>query len=196
MPRIVRIVAVVLLALGARAAGAQESFDPVRDPARALAEARRGIAVYLSAVQARATELGREIDVLAELTDAADSVSVIATGQSLTRARHKAEEAKTDANREPALRGSVLSVVDGVSELINKPPLGMPADQLRAKLFVEISRLEEEILRECETFQNEARQAESLEASLDRVRGTLHAGAIAGGRASLLTRRRALKSGS
>lgn len=192
MSRIVRIVAVVLLALGSQAAVAQEPVDS----ARALAEARRGLAVYGSAVQARVAEFGREIDVLADLTDAADSVSVVATGQSLTRARHKAEEAKADANRDPALRGIILSVVDGVSELVTKPPLGMPADQLRAKLFVEVSKLEEEILRECEAFQSESRQVETLEVSLSRIRGTLHATAVTGGRASLLTRRRALKSGS
>ncbi len=192
MSRMVRIVMIVLLALGSRAAFAQEPVDP----ARAMAEARRGIALYMSTVQARAAELGREIDVLADLTAAADSVSVVATGQSLTRARNKAEEAKADAERDPALRGVVLSVVDGVRELVTRPPLGMPADQLRARLFVEISKLEEEILRECAAFQSEARQAETLEASLERIRGSLHATAVTGAQASLLTRRRALKSGS
>ncbi|HEY2290723.1 MAG TPA: hypothetical protein VGM86_08480 [Thermoanaerobaculia bacterium] len=189
MPRFARIVPVVLLALGSQAAVAQE----VPDAAQALSEARRGISIYASSVQARATELGRKIDVLTELTDAADSVSVMATGQSLTRARNKAEEAKKDATRDPALDGHTLAVVDSVLELVNRPPLGMPADQLRAKLFVEISKLEEEILRQCDAFLGETRQIEFLETSLERLRGTLHNTAIAGQRASLLTRRRALK---
>jgi hypothetical protein len=189
MPRFVRIVPVVLLVLGSRAAGAQEAPDP----ARAFAEAQRSISIYGSSVQARATELRRKIEVLAELTDAADSVSVMATGQSLTRARSKAEEAKKDAEREPPLDGHTLAVVDAVWELVNRPPLGMPADQLRAKLFVEISRLEEEVVRQSEAFLSETRQIEFLEASLERVGGMLHSTAMAGGSASLLTRRRALK---
>jgi len=190
MPRFVRIVPVVLLALGSQVARAQE----VPDAAQALSEARRGISIYASALQNRATELGRKIDVLSELTDAADSVSVMATGQSLTRARNKAEEAKRDATRDPALDGHTLAVVDSVLELVNRPPLGMPADQLRAKLFVEIGKLEEEILRQCDAFLGETRQIEFLETSLERIRGTLHSTAVAGQRASLLTRKRALKA--
>ena len=188
MPRIVRIVPVVLLVLGSQAASSQE----VPDAARAFSEAQRSISTYGSSVQARATELRRKIEVLAELTDAADSVSVVATGQSLTRARNKAEEAKKDAEREPALDGHTLVVVDSVRELVNRPPL-MPADQLRAKLFVEISKLEEEVVRQSEAFLNETRQIEFLETSLERARGMLHSTAMAGGSASLLTRRRALK---
>jgi hypothetical protein len=192
MSRIVRIVPVVLLVLASRAAGAQEAPDT----ARAFPEAQRSISLYSSALQARAAELRREIEVLSELDDAADSVSVIATGLSLTRARNKAEEAKKDAEREPALDGHTLAVVDAVWELVNRPPLGVPADQLRARLFVEISKLEEKVIRQSEAFLNETRQIEFLETSLERLRGTLHGTAIAGGHASLLTRRRALKSGS
>jgi hypothetical protein len=188
MPRIVRIVPVVLLVLGSHVARAQE----VPDAARAFSEAQRSIITYSSSVEARATELRRKIEVLAELTDAADSVSVMATGQSLTRARNKAEEAKKDATRDPALDGHTLAVVDSVLELVNRPPL-IPADQLRAKLFVEISKLEEEIVRQSEAFLGETRQIEFLETSLERLRGALHGTAMAGGSASLLTRRRALK---
>jgi hypothetical protein len=190
MPRIVRIVPIVLFALGSHAAGAQEAPDT----GRGLSEARRGVSVYTSALQARTAELGREIDVLSELTDAADSVSVNATGLSLTRARNKAEEAKKDAERDPALPGHVLSVVDSVLELINRPPLGVPGDQLRAKLFVEISKLEEEILRQSDALLSETRQIEFLETSLEQIRGRVQSTAVAGGRASLLTRRRALKA--
>jgi hypothetical protein len=190
MPRIVRIVPVVLLVLGSRAAGAQEAPDA----GRALSEARRGISLYTSAMQARVAEVQREIGVLSDLTDAADSVSVTATGLSLTRARGKAEEAKTDANRDPALDGHVLAVIDSVLELINRPPLGVPGDQLRAKLFVEISKLEEEILRQSDALLSETRQIEFLETSLEQIRGRVQSTAVAGGRASLLTRRRALKA--
>lgn len=192
MSRIVRIVPVVLLVLGSRAAGAQEAPDT----GRGLSEARRGVSLYTSALQARAGELGREIEVLSELTDAADSVSVNATGLSLTRARGKAEDAKKDATRDPGLPGHVLAVVDSVLELVNRPPLGMPGDQLRAKLFVEISKLEEEILRQSDALLAETRQIEFLQTSLEQIRGRVQATAVAGSRASLLTRRRALKAGS
>jgi hypothetical protein len=190
MPRLLRIVPVVLLVLASRAARAQEAPDT----GRALSEARRGINIYTSALQARVAELQREIGVLSDLTDAADSVSVTATGLSLTRARGKAEEAKADANRDPALDGHVLAVIDSVLELVNRPPLGMPGDQLRARLFVEVSKLEEEVLRQCDALFGEARQIEALETVLERVRGTLQSTAVAGQRASLLTRRRALKA--
>jgi hypothetical protein len=189
MPRIVRIVPVVLLALGSRAVLAQEAPDS----AYAMTEARRGISLYTSSLQARVANLERKIDVLAELTDAADSVSVTATGLSLTRARNKAEEAKKDAERAPALDGHTLSVVDAVLELVTKPPLGVPGDQLRAKLFVEISKLEEEIVRQSEALLSEGRQIEVLETSLEQIRGRVQATALAGGRASLLTRRKALR---
>jgi hypothetical protein len=192
MSRIVRIVPVVLLVLGSRAVLAQEPPDS----ARAFSEVQRSISLYTSALQARVAELRREIGVLSELTDAADSVSVIATGLSLTRARDKAEEAKKDAERDPALPSHILAVVDSVSVLVNRPPLGVPADQLRARLFVEISRLEEEVLRQSEALLAEGRQIEFLETSLERIRGTLQSTAVAGGHASLLTRKQALKPGS
>jgi hypothetical protein len=186
------MVPVLLLVLGSRAAGAQEAPDT----GRGLSEARRGVSIYTSALQARTVEMEREIEVLSELTDAADSVSVTATGLSLTRARNKAEEAKKDAERDPALPNQVQSVVDSVLLLVSRPPLGVPADQLRARLFVEISRLEEEMLRQSDALLAEARQIEFLQTSLERVRDTAHAAAVAGGHASLLTRRRALKGGS
>jgi hypothetical protein len=191
MPRIVRIVPVILLALGSHAAIAQEPGESTRS----ALEMRNGISRYLADAQARAKELGRQIDVLGDLTEAADSVSPIALSQSLTRARRKVEEAKQEADREPALREPVLTVIDIVSELVKTPPFGMPADQLRARLFVEISKLEEEILRECDALQSESQVVEAIGDTLERIRGTLHATAVAGTKASLRTRRRALKSG-
>ncbi|MFL6233748.1 MAG: hypothetical protein ACJ76N_11485 [Thermoanaerobaculia bacterium] len=191
MPRIVRVVPVILLALGSHAALAQETGEA----ARSAFEMRNSISRYLADAQARAKDLGRQIDVLADLTEAADSVSPIAMSQSLTRARRKVEEAKAEADREPPLREPVPAVVDIVSELVKTPPFGMPADQLRARLFVEISKLEEEILRECDAFQSESQVVEAIGDTLARIRGTLHSTAVAGTRASLRTRRRALKSG-
>ena len=88
------------------------------------------------------------------------------------------------------------TVIAVVSQLIETPPFGMPADQLRAKLFVEISKLEEDILRQSSAFQNEAYAAEALAQSLDQIQRNLRAAAVSGGQASLVTRRRALKSGS
>ncbi len=192
MSRLVRILPVVVLVLGSRAVLAQERLDT----ARALAEAQQGVNSYLTAVQAQTTEIGREIDILGYLTDAADSVTPIAMGQSLTHARQKVEEAKRELNREPPLPEPVPAVVDIVGNLVTTPPFGTPADQLRARLFVEISKLEEEILRQCQALQSEANRVDALESVLARIRGTLHSTAVSGGRASLITRRRALKSGS
>jgi hypothetical protein len=193
MPRIVRILPAILLVLGSHAAAAQEAGS---DTARAIAETRNGIGRYMSDVRARTTELKRKIDVLGDLTDAADAISPVAMGLSLTRSRQKVENAKHTANQEPPLGEPVPTVLDIVSQLVNTPPFGMPADQLRARLFVEISRLEEDILRQSETFQREADGAESMERSLEQITAGLRSTAAAGTRALLQTRRRALKSGS
>lgn len=87
-------------------------------------------------------------------------------------------------------------MVDIVSQDITTPPFGMPADQLRARLFVEISKLEEEILRQATAFQNEANTIDSLKSNLERISASLRSMAVSGGRASLAVRRLALKGGS
>ncbi|HSS48517.1 MAG TPA: hypothetical protein VLX28_06195 [Thermoanaerobaculia bacterium] len=135
------------LALGSHAATAQ---DP-GETRQLLAEIRKGIYAYMGTVEARTKELGRKVEVLSELTDAADAVSPIAMGQSLTQARHKAEEARVSAAREPAL--------------------GEPAATVIAS-------------------------AEVLAQSLEQIQRNLRTAAVSGGQASLVTRRRALKSGS
>jgi hypothetical protein len=191
MPRIVRIVSVALLALGSHAILAQEPVDT----RRVLAETGNGIGALLDDATARSKQLGRKIDVLGDLTDAADSVSPIAMGQSLGRARQKAEEAKRETDKEPPLPEPAPAVVDIVSQLVNSPPFGMPADRLRARLFVEISKLEEDILRDADSFQREASVVDTLQNELQRISQSLRSVAVAGGRASLATRKAAIKSG-
>lgn len=191
MLRIVRIVAAVLLVLGSRAASAQETSS---DTARLLVEIRSGVGGYQADARTRAMELGRKIEVLGDLAEAADSVSPIAMGQSLTRARRKVEEARRNADREPALGEPVPTVVDIVSNLVTSPPFGVPADKLRDRLFVEISKLEEDILRQAGAFQKEAAMAESLARTLTQIQESLNSTAVGGARASLATRRLALKS--
>jgi hypothetical protein len=190
MPRIVRIVPALLLLL-AHAAAAQESGET----ARAIGRLRGDISLYQSLVQARAMELGRRIDVLGQLTEAADMVSPFAMDQSLGRARKKVEEARIEANREPPLDEPVPTVIDIVYGLVATPPFGTPGDQLRARLFVEIGKLEEDILQRCEAFQSEASTVDSLLRNLERIEDSLHTTAVAGGKASLYTRKRALKAG-
>jgi hypothetical protein len=192
MPRMVRIVPVVLLALGSHAVQAQEPTDTWR----LIAETRNNVNRYMVDTRNRATELGRKIEVLNQLTEAADAVSPIAMSQSLTRARHKVEDAQRTAGKEPPLGEPVPTVVDIVFHLVDTPPFGTPADQLRARLFVEISKLEEDVLRQSEAFQKEADMAESLARTLEGIQGTLRTTAVAGTKASLQTRKRALKSGS
>ncbi|HEX4962823.1 MAG TPA: hypothetical protein VF173_18450 [Thermoanaerobaculia bacterium] len=197
MIRMTRMVPAVLfalgLALGPHAAAAQE---PSETTARTIAEIRNGVNRYSATTQRRLKELERKIDVLSQLTEAADTVSPIAMTQSLSRARQKVEEAQRDADKEPALGEPVPTVLDIVSHIVTTPPFGVPADQLRARLFVEISKLEEDVLQQCDAFQKEASTAEALEQTLGQIQRSLRAAAVAGGRASIVTRRRALKSGS
>lgn len=190
MSRIVRVVPALLLVLAAQAAFAQEDADA----ARAIDQVRRTIANYQATAQARAKELERRIDVLGQLTEAADMVSPFAMDQSLSRARKKVEEARAEANREPVLQEPVPTVIDIVSGLVATPPFGMPGDQLRAKLFIEIGKLEEDILRQCEAFQKEANTVYGLQQNLARIGDSLHGASVAGGRASLYTRKRAIKA--
>lgn len=191
MSRIVWVVPSVLLVFGSHTLAAQESYG---DTARWIAEIRIGVNGYQADVQARTKELGRKIDVLGSLTAAADAVSPIAMSQSLTRARQKVEEARRTADEEPALGEPVPAVLDVVSQSIASPPFGMPADKLRARLFVEIGKLEEDILRQAGALQREADQAESFARALGHIQDSLRAIAVAGGKASLQTRRVAIKS--
>jgi len=191
MPRIVRLVPAFLFLL-AQAAFAQDTGDA----ARATSRISSAISSYQLQVQARAKELGRRIEVLGILTEAADMVSGFNMDQSLGRARKKVEEARAEADREPPLQEPVPTVIDIVSNLVATPPLGTPADQLRARIFVEIGKLEEEILQQCQAFQNEANGVDALARNLTRIEDTLRAGSVAGGKASLYTRKRALKSPS
>jgi hypothetical protein len=193
MPRILRIVSVVFfLALWSHAVLAQEPVDT----ARVLAQTGNGVGDLLADAQARAKDLGRKIEILGDLSDAADSVSAVALGQSLSRARQKVEEARREAAKEPPLEEPVLAVVDIVSHDVTTPPFGMPADQLRARLFVEIGKLEEEILRQTTAFQNEANTIDSIRNNLERISASLRSMAVAGDRASLAVRRMALKGAS
>jgi hypothetical protein len=191
MLRIVRIVPAVLLVFGSHAAAAQETSS---DTTRLLFEIRASVGGYQADARTRVMELSRKIEVLGDLAEAADSVSPIALGQSLTRARQKVEEARRNADREPALGEPVPTVVDIVSNLVTSPPFGVPADKLRDKLFVEISKLEEDILRQAGAFQKEAATAESLARSLEQIQESLNSTAVGGARASMATRRLALKS--
>ena len=189
--RIVRIVPAILLVFGSHAVAAQETSS---DTERLIVGIRIGVSGYQADVRTRAMELSRKIEVLGDLAEAADSVSPIAMGQSLSRARQKVEEARRTADREPALGEPVPTVVDIVSRLVTSPPFGVPADKLRDRLFVEIGKLEEDILRQGAAFQREAAMAESFERLLAQIRQTLDSTAVSGARASLATRRLALKS--
>lgn len=189
MLRIVRIAPAILLVLGSPIAAAQELGDSVR----VVERTRIDVGAYLADAKARAKQLERRIDVLSQLVDAADTVSPIAMSQSLSRASQKVEKARHDAEEEPALSDPVPTVVDIVSHLVTTPPFGVPADQLRARLFVEISKLEEDILRRCDSFYREASDVEFLERTLEQVAGALQSTAVNGGKASLLARRQALK---
>jgi hypothetical protein len=189
MLRIVRIAPAILLVLGSPIAAAQE----IGDTARVVERTRFDIGAYLQDAKARAKQLERRIDVLGQLVDAADTVSPMAMSQSLTRASQKVEKARQAAEEEPALSDPVPTVIDIVSHLVTTPPFGMPADQLRARLFVEISKLEEDVLRRCDSFYREASDVELLDRTLEQIGGVLHSTAVNGGRASLQTRREALK---
>jgi hypothetical protein len=119
----------------------------------------------------------------------------MALAQSLSRARQKVEDARKEAAKDPALGEPVGSVVDSLRLYVTNPPFGMPADQLRAGLFVELGRLEEDILHQSATFQSEADLIDTLVRNLDHVMDSLRNAAVQGGRASLATRRKAIKAG-
>lgn len=70
MPRIVRIVPVVLFVLASQAVVSQEPPDS----ARAFSEAQRSVSLYTSALRARTEEVRREIQVLSELSDASEAL--------------------------------------------------------------------------------------------------------------------------
>jgi hypothetical protein len=192
MPRFVRIVPVLFLAFCSQAALAQESIDT----AHVLAQTTNSIGSLLEDATARSMDLERRLDVLGDLADAADSVTPLTLNQSLSRARQRVEEARREAAKEPPLGEPVPTVLDIVSNFVSSPPFGMPADRLRARLFVEISKLEEDCLLRAGSFQSEATRIDSLDRELARISASLRTAAVATGKASLAVRKMALKSGS
>jgi hypothetical protein len=141
-------------------------------------------------------DLGRRLAVLNDLADAADSVTPLTLNQSLSRARQKVEEARREASKEPPLGEPVPAVIDIVSNFVDSPPFGTSADRLRARLFVEIGKLEEDCLRRADSFQSEATGVDKLDRELQRITASLRTAAVAAGKTSLAVRRMALKSGS
>lgn len=192
MSRFLWIVPTLFLGLGSQAALAQESIDT----RRVLAETTNSIASLLEDATARSMDLGRRLAVLNDLADAADSVTPLTLNQSLSRARQKVEEARREASKEPPLGEPVPAVIDIVSNFVDSPPFGTSADRLRARLFVEIGKLEEDCLRRADSFQSEATGVDKLDRELQRITASLRTAAVAAGKTSLAVRRMALKSGS
>jgi hypothetical protein len=192
MSRFLWIVPTLFLGLGSQAALAQESIDT----RRVLAETTNSIASLLEDATARSMDLGRRLAVLKDLADAADSVTPLTLNQSLSRARQKVEEARREASKEPPLGEPVPAVIDIVSNFVDSPPFGTSADRLRARLFVEIGKLEEDCLRRADSFQSEATGVDTLDRELQRITASLRTAAVAAGKTSLAVRRMALKSGS
>ena len=168
MGRIVGLVVVIATAAPA-ATHAQEMVNP----AKLLSDARETLRIYAEDARNRQAEVSRKVQVLRTLGDAADSISSFSTSLSLDKARGKLADARRLAEADPPLSEPVSSVLAAVDELINRSGMGQPPDQMKAKVFLVVSRLEEHVVQQVSVLEGEATTLESLERGLHMVQSNL-----------------------
>lgn len=186
-----RIVGLVLIFASAASTviHAQEAVNP----ARLLSDIRENLRIYADDARNRQAEVSRKIQVLRTLGDAADSISSFSTSLSLDKARGKLADARRLAEAEPTLSDPVSSVLAAVDELINRSGMGQPPDQMKAKVFLVVSRLEEHVVQQVSVLEGEALTLESLERGLHMVQSNLRSVVTSGLTTVIHVRRLAAK---
>ncbi|HEY6050446.1 MAG TPA: hypothetical protein VIZ58_04300, partial [Thermoanaerobaculia bacterium] len=122
---------------------AQERLDPVE----VLSRIRQELQAYSEDANARTALQQREVQVLAALKDAADSLSGIQLNVSGVKAKAKLEEAERLAQGDPALPDPTAQVLAAFRQLVEHPELGGAPDQVRARAFILLEPLEIHVLQ-------------------------------------------------
>jgi hypothetical protein len=149
------------------AARAQESPNA----AKLLSDARENLRAYAEDARIRQAEVSRKIQVLRTLADAGDQISSFSMGISLDKVRGKLAEARRLAEGEPSLSEPVPSVLAALDELIAHP-VGAP-EQIKAKYFAAVSRLEEHVIQQATALEAEATNLENMERGIHTVQSGL-----------------------
>ena len=186
-----RIVGFVLVI--ATAASAVTHAQEMVNSAKLLSDARETLRIYAEDARNRQAEISRKVQVLRTLGDAADSISNFSTSLSLEKARGKLADARRLAETDPQLSEPVSSVLAGVDDLINRSGMGQAPDQMKAKVFLLVSRLEEHVVQQVSVLEGEASNLESLERGLHMVQSNLRSVVTSGLTTVIHVRRLAAK---
>ena len=158
-------VGLALLLVTAAYATAQESVNPFK----VLSDARENLRIYAEDAKNRQAEVLRKVQVLRALGDVGDLISTFSTSLSLDKARGRLADARRMAEADPPLSEPVPSVLAAVDELINRSGLGNPPDQMKARVFAAVSRLEEHVLQQVAALEAEVTTLENIERGLHVV---------------------------
>lgn len=139
------------------------------DSARVLGDIKENLRSYQEDSKNRINELTRKAQVLRTLADGAASISAFSTSVAFGKAREKCGDAQRLAQVDPPLSEPIPSVLGAVSQLINQPGME-PTEQVKAKVFVAIGRLEEHVVEQAASIENEAGVLQGLEQSLSEAR--------------------------
>jgi hypothetical protein len=172
-----RTIAVVALLLAIVASAvAQEPVNPLK----LLSDIRENLRIYAEDAKNRQAELVRKVQVLRALGDAGDLISTFSTSLSLDKARGKLADARRLAEADPPLSEPVPSVLATVDELLNRSGMAQPPDQLKARVFVAVSRLEEHVVQQVTALEGEAITLENIERGLHLVQSGLRTAVTSG----------------
>lgn len=181
--------AATILCLVPNAVWSQERFDPVE----ALSRIRQELHAYAEDANTRTAREQREVQVLATLKDAADSLSGIQLNVSGMKARAKLEDAERTAQGDPALADPTSQVLAAFRQLIDHPELGGPPDQVRARAFTLLEPLEIHVLQNAASIENEISTLRYLEFNLSQLQAARRAVSNGALRAAIDVRKKALK---
>ncbi len=182
-----------LILLCATAASAVMRAEEPVNSARLLSDIRENLRIYAEDAKNRQSELSRKVQVLRTLGDAGDFISTFSTSLSLDKARGKLADARRMAEADPPLLEPVSSVLAAVDELINRSGMTQAPDQMKAKVFVAVSRLEEHIVQQVAVLEGEASTLENMERGLHLVQSALRSVVTSGLTTVIHVRRLAAK---
>ena len=182
----------LILLLGTEASAIALAQEPV-NVAKLLSDTRENLRIYADDARNRQAEVSRKIQVLRTLGEAADSISTFSTSLSLEKARGKFADARRLAEADPPLSEPVSSVLAAVDELVNRSGMGQPPEQMKAKVFLAVSRLEEHVVQQVTVLEGEAITLENLERGLHMVQSNLRSVVTSGLTTVIHVRRLATK---
>lgn len=141
---VVRAVVAAALLVGAGATATSAQDEPL-DVGRGLSEIELRLRPVLAALRDRRQALAREASLLRALAAAGGAITQYAT-TSQVGAREALERAAAKAAQDPPLAEPVPKVLRLLTDLLERPGVGVPAERLRARYFTLLHELELDVL--------------------------------------------------